>query len=426
MKPRIWIINQYSSSPATGMGGRSFYLSKELAALGYDVTLVSGSYSHLLRVIPETEGQFTQFRENGFRNVLVRTLKYPSARNPRRVLNWFLFSWALTRLRSVLGDSPDVVMFSSPSPIGFLGAKKLASDAKAALVFDVRDIWPLTLTELGGVSVKHPLIRSMSAVEKSAYRDSDLVTSNLLQSVDHMVSRGMDKSKFRWIPNGVLLSEVENPEPLSPELLSRWPKGKFVINYTGTIGMANKMDVFVEAAKRLSHRKDIHFVMVGKGAKKAELKQSVQDQGLSNVHFFDAVPKSQVQSILALSDVLYVGSSNEPIYRFGIGANKIPEYMYAQRPVLMSYGGGLDPVRVSGAGIVVPPEDPEALAKACVELADTSQEKRDEMGRKGRAYALEHFSYTEIAKRLGEEFTALVDPSKRKQTAPKVQFSKVG
>jgi hypothetical protein len=91
---------------------------------------------------------------------------------------------------------------SSPSPIYFSGAEVLAKKSGARLVFVVLDIWPLTLTEIGSYSSKHPFIRFMQWVGDKAYRDSDAVVSNLKNAIDHMLSRKIDKAKFSWIPNG--------------------------------------------------------------------------------------------------------------------------------------------------------------------------------------------------------------------------------
>ena len=54
----IWLINQYASTPETGMGGRNYYLGKELAKRGYKVYLVAAGFSHLLREPPTLTKDF--------------------------------------------------------------------------------------------------------------------------------------------------------------------------------------------------------------------------------------------------------------------------------------------------------------------------------------------------------------------------------
>ena len=124
------------------------------------------------------EGGFSIEAVAGFSVVWLKMPPYAQAHSKQRVLNWFLFAWRLRRLANIIPHQPDAVLCSSPSLIAFLGAQRLAKKYQARLVFEVRDIWPQTLIELGGHSPNHPLIRLMQWVENKAYRDADRVVSN--------------------------------------------------------------------------------------------------------------------------------------------------------------------------------------------------------------------------------------------------------
>src|SRR5690606_26096320 len=165
----------------------------------------------------------------------------------------------------LIPERPSAVLCSSPSLISFLGAKRLARRFQARLVFEVRDIWPLTLTEIGGYSRKHPFIRFLQWVEDMAYRDSDRVVSNLKFAVEHMVNRGMRRPKFKWIPNGISVDEVRVSTTLNDNVAAIIPKGKFIVGYTGTLGFSNALDTLIEAANILRDYSDIAFVIVGDG-----------------------------------------------------------------------------------------------------------------------------------------------------------------
>src|SRR5690606_27125812 len=142
-------------------------------------------------------------------------------------------------LNKIISDKPDVILYSSLSLVGFLGAERLARKNKVPLYFEVRDIWPLSLIEIGGISPSHPFVRFLQWVEDRAYRKSDKVISNLKNSIVHMVSRGLDPNKFHWIPNGVSPSEGITSQALDLEINTRIPQDRFVIGYTGSIGIAN-------------------------------------------------------------------------------------------------------------------------------------------------------------------------------------------
>src|SRR5699024_9089121 len=155
-KKTIWIIHQYASTPETGMGGRHYYLADELGKMGHKVYVIASSANHLLRNSPELTGNYTFEARENFTFVWVKMPEYKEAHSKQRAINWLLFPWKIQKLSKIIADKPDAILSSSPSPIAFLGAERLAKKFKARLVFEVRDIWPLTLIELGGYSPKHP------------------------------------------------------------------------------------------------------------------------------------------------------------------------------------------------------------------------------------------------------------------------------
>lgn len=395
------IINHYGSTPETGMGGRQFYLAAELAKQGHDVYLVVSSYTHLLRAPRDFDGKYLVESVDGVKIVWLRTTRYPSAHSKRRIVSWFIFAWRLRLLSRLVPNRPDVVICSVPALVSFLGAERLARKHGARLIFEERDLWPLTLVELGGYSPRHPFIRFLQWIENRAYRVSDRVVSNLPRAVDHMVARGMAVEKFACIPNGIRLDEVSAAEPMPPEVRRSLPDSRFIVGYAGTVGEANALDVFIDAADHLRDRPDIAFVIVGSGKNAHELLRRTRELELDNVVFIPAVPKRSVQAVLESFDVCYVGYRNSSLYRYGIGANKLPEYLYASRPVILGVSGvPEDVVTASGGGVVVPAADPRAVADAVVELAQLSDSERHEMGRRGREYVLQNLDYALLAREL--------------------------
>jgi len=398
-KKTYWLINQYASTPESGMGGRHYYLAKELAKQGHRVYLIGAGFTHLLRQPPRLVEEFTvEPIAEGFNFVWIKVPEYSGAHDKKRVLNWIRFAWKLLTLPKVIADKPDAILYSSPALIPFLGAQRLAKKFKAKLAFEVRDIWPLSLVELGGFSKKHPFILLMQWVEDKAYRDADVVLSNLPKAVDHMVIRGMRQDKFTWIPNGFDLAELESTQKLDERSRKALPKDKFIVGYTGTLGVANALDSLIDAASLLQKDTDINFVLVGGGKEKAGLVEKAKD--LNNVIFIDSIPKQQIQSMLMEFDICYIGWKKDPIYRFGIAPNKLPEYMFSSRPIVHAYSGINDFVEIANAGLSIPAEDPQAIVKAVLKLKAMSLEQRQKMGENGRIYALEHHDYAKLAQKL--------------------------
>ncbi|WP_414659516.1 glycosyltransferase family 4 protein [Acinetobacter courvalinii] len=400
-KKTFWFINQYSSTPETAMGGRHYYLAQELAKKGHQVYVIAGRYSHLLRNPKQFDEQyFIEEITPNFSFVWVNLPEYQEAHSKQRVLNWFKFSWLLRNISNVIPTKPDVILYSSPSLIGYLGAKYLANKFRVPFIFEVRDIWPLTLMELGGHSSKHPFIKFMQWIEDRAYKKADYVFSNLYNAVEHMQTRGLDSSKFHWIPNGVSLEEVSQKQPLNAETLSQLPQNKFIIGYTGTIGVANAIDDLIEAAKILSSNPQLHFVLVGSGKEKESLIRKVQSLDLRNITFISAIPKKQIQSMLEQFDICYIGWQKNSLYRFGIAPNKLPEYLYAGKPIIHAFSGKGDIVQQAQAGITIEAEDPEAIVGAVQQLYNLTAEQRQQLGSNGKQFVLQHLEYAMIAEKL--------------------------
>ncbi|MCZ8158968.1 MAG: glycosyltransferase family 4 protein [Rhizobiaceae bacterium] len=404
---KIWIINQYATLPSSGLGVRHRHLARELAALGHDTSVIAARWSHLTldEAAADAAPQVDHFE--GFRFLSLDLLRYRDAHDKKRALNWFLFAYKLLRAQRVLGEKPDAVVYSSPSLVGYLAAEWIARRCRARLIFEVRDIWPLSLTHIGGYSKHHPFIRLFQWIEDRAYRNSDLVVSNLRGAVDHMEQRGLPGDRFVWLPNGVSLSKLDQKESAPAALHAKIPSGKFVVGYAGTLGSANSINTLIDAARILRHDPEILFVLLGGGREKSALEERVRSEELSNVIFIESVPKAQVQDILKRFDACWIGWKSSPLYNYGIAANKIFDYLYSARPIIHSYSGRHDPVMDYNAGLSVPAEDPAALAAAIATMRSLPNKRRRQLGKNGRVAVLERHDYQNLARQLEKSITEI-------------------
>lgn len=403
-RKNVWIINQYGSTPETGMGGRCFYFSKELSNIGHKVTMISGTPHHLLRDYFKVGFWGDIEQRSNFQVLWLKLFSYSGAHSILRGLNWFLFSFKLAFVSKRKLGRPDVVFVSSPSPFSFIGAMLIAKRYNAKLIIDIRDIWPLTLKRLGGYSDKNPLVRLMSFIERKAYRGADHITSNLIQAFQHVDRINGRKKNFTWLPNGIDVDEVSNSKPLDSHVDSLFPNSDFVVGYAGTLGVANSIDTLIDAAALLENHSQISFVIVGDGKEKERLVQKVKSLKLNNVTFINSVSKNQVQSVLNVFDACFLGWNDSSLYEFGIGANKIPEYMYSGTPILHSFSGNGDPIDKYGCGLTVKAEDPVALRDGVLKLFNMNTDQRESLGAKGRKTAIEIYDYKKIAEKLASIF----------------------
>lgn len=398
----IWLINHYASTPATGMGGRHHYLGRELAALGHRVTVVAARHHHLLRDGLQTSDLPSEEMVSGYRLLRLDVPRYAHAHDKRRILAWAAFTAKLWAMRPEPKDRPDVVLYSSPQLLGFLGAEKLARRYRARLVFDVRDIWPWTLMELGGYTEVNPIIKLMKYTERRAYKNSFAVVGNQPGVGSHMSELGFDPSKFTWLPNGFSRDEVEGAQPMDFEANFGISRDAFKVTYAGTLGLANAMWVLLEAARIIRDRgvHGIEFIIAGSGPSLSELKLQKDENKLLNVTFVGVLPKHEVYRLYRSSDALFLSWNKSELYKWGMSTNKCPEYFAAGKPVVQAYSGGNDPVSKFEAGVTVPAEDPVALADALISIRDATPAVRARMGKNGIRAAFENYDYNNLAAKL--------------------------
>ncbi len=402
----VWIINEYAGSKYHGMVFRSYYYGKELVKHGYKVYVISGAYHHNLKVFPEIKGDFTFEDIDGITYVWVDVPKYENAHDKKRVYKWFKFGAKVLKLPVDKMDKPDFIIDSSASLFHIYSAHQLAKRYNAKLFFEVRDIWPLSLIELGGYSPKHPFMRLMDWLERYGYKNADKVISVLPNAKEHMMSQGMDEDKFIYLPNAIALEDYKEKDELPKEIENKIPKDKFLIGYTGTVGHANALRHLINAAKIIKDKgyKDTHFVIVGNGKDKEYLKNMAKSYGLDNVTFIDQILKSQVSSVLEMLDVCYIGLINQPLFRFGVSPNKLFDYMMAGKPILYAINSGNRPVEEANCGISVEAENAEAIAKGIMKLYDMPKIEREKLGQNGKEYVLKNHTYEELVKRLINSF----------------------
>jgi len=403
MYKTLWIINEYAGSPYHGMTFRHYYLGKELVKRGYNVYIITASYSHLFYNKPEIKEDFTIENIDGIYYVWMKVPQYKSAHDKKRILKWFIFTFkTYFNLPMEKLSKPDYILNSSPSPFSIISGYKWAKKFKAKLFFEVRDIWPLTLIEIGGYSQNQPFIKLMEWFEKFAYKKADKVISVLPLAWKHMEKQGMDRNKFAFMPNGIDPEDYKTDDFLPKEIEENIPKNKFIIAYTGTIGKNDTLEYLIDAAYKLKDYKDIIFLIVGKGMEENNLKNKVKDLGLDNVIFLPPVKKTQVQSVLKFVDVCYIGWEHRKIYKYSISANKIFDYMYSAKPILHSFSGEGDLIKEANCGVSVSAENPNAIADGILKLYNLLPEQRNKLGENGKNYLLKNHTYKHIANRFEE------------------------
>lgn len=400
--PVIWYVHPYAGGPGIGRYSRPFSLAHHWRKAGVRATVFLPSYHHLLDA-PQPSGCR-----------LVDGVPYEFLASPRysgnsagRLRNMFTFAWQMYRRAEEFSKThgkPAAIVSSSPHPYSFLATHALARRFSAMSVFEVRDLWPLSLIELAGASPGHPFVRFTAWLERYAYRNADRVVSLLPLTCEHMTEGGLQREKWSYIPNGVDIDESVSVDREHPSVrkAQQWKsEGQVVFVYAGALGRPNHLDSLIRAVAKLKEAGDstVKVIIVGRGEQENELRTLSTTLGIdAHAVLYGQIPKSSVIGLLEAASAGYISLRPEPLFRFGVSPNKLFDYMVAALPVVFAVKAGNDPVGEAQCGVTVSPDDPSGIAEALRAIASLSEALRTEMGERGRQYVLEKHSYEGLAR----------------------------
>lgn len=405
---RVWILNHYASPPDQPAGTRHYDLGRALVDRGHDVTIFASSFSHFtLREERLKRNQLMRIEcVDGVRFVWIRTTPY-AQNDARRVINMLSYAIRTIWVQRQM-DRPDVVVGSSVHPAAAAAAFLIGSARKIPFVFEVRDLWPQTLIDMGALRDNSAITRILRALECFLYRRARTVITVLPKAAGYITPLGIPAEKVVYVPNGIADSNeaTEDLDANSARLKARiaqWRKdGYLIAGYAGSLVRAQKVDALVDAARILRDRgiSNIAFVFVGEGPEKEKCRQIAQHHALHNVLFWDPLPKRDIQTILGTFDVALFSLRDIAVFKYGVSSNKLFDYLASGRPILSACAIEDTPVSASGGGICVPPEAPEQIAEALVRLASMSAADRHAMGERGRQWVYRHHGTTALAERF--------------------------
>lgn len=387
----ILYFHQHFSTPRGAVGTRSYEMAQALIRNGHSVTMVCGSYTQGETGI---DVDFSRGRRRGVVDgidVIELDLDYSNNLGFLRRISVFI-NFAFRSIWIALMEPCDIVVATStPLTAGIPGIFARWLRGKY-FVFEVRDLWP-ELPRAMGVIKSKPLLYMMSILESLSYSAANRLISLSPGISDGIQNSGVAKSRIAMIPNGCDTLLFSRPET-GFSLPETFPRQGFVAIFAGTHGQANGLDVVLEAAAVLkrSKRRDISIVLVGDGREKQRLVESARSIELDNIIFLKPMPKEDLVYLLRSADVGLQILRNVPAFYYGTSPNKFFDYIASGLPVLNNYPGWLAETIIEyDCGLVVAPEDPDAIANALIKLADDVNEA-ERKGARALSMAQECFS----------------------------------
>ncbi|MES2762078.1 MAG: glycosyltransferase family 4 protein [Bacteroidota bacterium] len=395
---KLLILTQYFPPEVGAPQNRLFELAVRLKKLGVDVSVLTAMPNYpQMKIYEGYEGKDYIYEEIEGIPVHRASIYLPKSKSiVQRLLNYFSFVYSSTRVgKNKVGDV-DVIMCESP-PL-FLGYSALYLNRikKAKLIFNVSDLWPESAEKLGVVTNKQ-MLKLAYNLEEKLYKRSVLVTGQT-QGICKNINERFPSVKTFWLPNGVDVSYYD-PSTVKGNWRddNGFKENDILFLYAGIIGLAQGLEIILQAADKLKDQTHIKFILLGSGPEKEKLQAIRSEKQLSNVFFFDAVSKTHMPQIVQASDVSVIPLRKLELF-LGAIPSKIFENLAMEKAVILGVDGEARELFVNQGqcALYSEPENTEDLVKNVLLLANDPV-LRIQLGAKGRMYVEQNFNRDVIA-----------------------------
>jgi glycosyltransferase involved in cell wall biosynthesis len=414
----VGLVSQWYD-PERGSAAQSGVIARSMVELGHEVDVVTGFPNYPTGRIYDGY-QLRPYQRDDMGEVRVhRGLLYPShdANPVRRSLNYVSFALgaagvALRQLRGV-----DVCLVHATPATAALPAMVLERLRGVPYVVHVHDLWPDSVLSSGFLRGWQSRLaaRVLHAYCDAMYRRAGAVAVTSPGMAAKIQARGVRAEKIHFVPNWAD-EEVFRPTPADPTLRAVLGlSAPLTVMYAGNLGEYQDLHTVIEAAGILRDRDDIEFIFVGEGVERGSLQDRSAALRLRNVRFVGARPFAEMPSLLAIGDLQLVTLRDLDIFTTTL-PSKLVATLASGRPVLGSLtGDAASLVRESGAGEVVPPGDPGALAAAVLRFHGLEEDERVRQGAAGRSYYHHHLGRSAVATRLSELLDRVAGEARRSE-----------
>jgi colanic acid biosynthesis glycosyl transferase WcaI len=401
---KILYVSQYFPPEMGAPAARATELAHHWSEAGHQVSVLTGFPNHPTGVVPADWRRRLRrltYEEKDREVSVFRTWLWPlpNRKAHERIRNYTSFCLSAA-IRGMSLPRPEVIIGTSPQLLVALSAYWLARSRRLPFVFEVRDLWPESLTAVGVGTERSLLHRALSALANFLYRRADRIVVVSPAFKRHLVEhRHVPAQKISLVENGVETNLFSPQADSANRRLRRElnAEEKFLVCYIGTLGMAHGLETLLEAAQQLNQQKvKVHFLLIGEGAEKERIKSLAQARGLANVSFIDQQPRESIPAFISSSDACLVLLRKNEVFKTVI-PTKMLEFMSCACPVIVGVDGEARRiVESAGAGIAIEPENAAALADA-IRCLEGDRELGSSLGRQGREYIVRHLSRKQTA-----------------------------
>ena len=210
----VWILNHYAQEPGGPGGTRHYSLAKYMPQYGWRGFVIAASVelnTGRQRLARRVATKMCNY--DGVDFLWIRTPVY-HGNDHGRIVNMLSYSIRVLIPKTTRSlPRPDVVVGSSVHPFAAWSGALLAKRFGVPFVFEVRDLWPQTLVDMGRLKAWGFQTKTLQILEKWLYRKADRIVVLLPLAKDYIAGLGIPEEKIVYIPNGVELAGYPKPAP---------------------------------------------------------------------------------------------------------------------------------------------------------------------------------------------------------------------
>ncbi len=375
-KPRLLVLNQYYWP---GVEATAQLLTDLCEALAdeYEIRVLTGML-HGHELLPH------RVERNGVEIVRVHSTAFERSRLGLRGLNYVSYLGA-SLVTALAGPKPDLVLcMTDPPVIGDVGLAVSKRFGVPLLVIS-EDVFPEIATKLRRLE-SPVLVGVLRQLVRLYLKRADRVVAIGETMRQRLEAKGAPVDRLRVIPNWIDTGSITPREHENEWRSEQKLTGRFVVMHSGNVGHAQDLDTLVRATTFLRDLDDLAVVIVGFGARHAEIQSLAARLETDRVRFLPYQPRDVLPLSLAAGNLHFVGLAR------GLSGYVVPSRLYgilaAGRPVIVSADADSETAQVVsdvGCGVVLPPGRPELVARVIRDAYDGKLDLED-MGRRGREY----------------------------------------
>ena len=393
-KIRLTLLSQYFYPEMISTGHILTELVVELARQGIETKVISA--------------QPTYYSNNRVdKNIIYkridirRTVNTQLNKNSLKGKLFNSFSFFLGALWLVLKekDINPIILVTNPPFLGLIGLICKIFKRRSYILI-IHDLYPDIPIKMGYLKRDSLLTLLWNKINQGIYEAASFVVV-LGRDVQWKIQRQLPAEQYKkvkFIPNWAdpeLICPIDkNNSPLMNEFSLN---GKFLVQYSGNMGLTHDMETIIEAARVLRDNGNIHFVLIGGGGKLAKIKSMVKNYGLKNVVFLPYQPREFLRYSLCFSHVSLVSLEE------GAEGLSVPSKLYgimaSGRPIIAIMPNNTEVALTLNeyqCGLISPPKDVDSLVSKINWMQENDTE-REAMGKRAYKAFLDNFTVKHCA-----------------------------